>query len=299
MNCRYCNTELKDGAKFCPNCGKEVLEYEVCISCGQHIKVGASFCPICGANQNEAKEPIQQTNTSDEEQSQQNQAVSIKHEDISTANERQEELVNTIQPYEQGGSSKGWLWIVVGVLFVGLIGGGYWYYSQSQQNGQLIERNDTDTIEELTDTIENDPVAVEAAESRKAMMEGIAELEIEEKISFIKEMYDDFFENRNFNTENAANLKKYLSPNVMERILIECPFEGSEGEKSFIVDCFRDGSLTYERPDYGDKVIKREIHDNGDNWFEVTNYWDAVETPVKVRLKIEDEDGTMKVVDFR
>jgi uncharacterized Zn finger protein (UPF0148 family) len=60
MKCRYCDTELKDGAKFCPNCGREVIESNVCISCGEQIKPGASFCPHCGANQHEEakSEPI-------------------------------------------------------------------------------------------------------------------------------------------------------------------------------------------------------------------------------------------------
>ena len=48
MKCRYCDTELKDGAKFCPNCGKKVIESNVCINCGEQIKPGASFCPHCG-----------------------------------------------------------------------------------------------------------------------------------------------------------------------------------------------------------------------------------------------------------
>ena len=53
MKCRYCNTEIKQGAKFCPNCGKEVLDNDICFSCGKKIKTGAKFCPHCGANQDE------------------------------------------------------------------------------------------------------------------------------------------------------------------------------------------------------------------------------------------------------
>ena len=256
-----------------------------CKYCNAEIEQDAQFCPNCGKDLSKFSKCVKCGELLD------NDTVFCPY-------------CGTEQPHnvvavEEKTSSKKWIWAVVGVLIAVVIGGGYYYLSQNEgKTTVLAEAVDSDSIA-VVDTIENDPLAVEAAESRKAMMEGIAELEVEEKISFIKEMYDDFFENRNFNTENAANLKKYLSPNVMERILIECPFEGSEGEKSFIVDCFRDGSLTYERPDYGDKVIKREIHSNGDDWFEVTNYWDAVETPVKVCLKVEDEDGTMKVVDFR
>ncbi len=51
MKCKYCNAELKQGAKFCPKCGREVVVNDVCINCGKPIKLGASFCPYCGANQ--------------------------------------------------------------------------------------------------------------------------------------------------------------------------------------------------------------------------------------------------------
>lgn len=51
MKCSYCNTDLKQGAKFCPKCGREVVVNDVCINCGKPIKLGASFCPYCGANQ--------------------------------------------------------------------------------------------------------------------------------------------------------------------------------------------------------------------------------------------------------
>lgn len=263
MKCKYCNADIEQDAQFCPNCGKDLSKFNKCIKCGELLDSDTVFCPHCG----------------------------------------------TEQPHEEkievkGNGFKKWLLILP--IIVLLVGAGAWYlvsegFSFGDTSNRVVaEAVDSDSIA-VVEEVENDPVAVEAAESRQALMEGIEELEstIEEKTKFINEMYEDFFENRNFNTENSANLKKYLSPNVLERILIECPYEGSEGEKAYIVDCFRDGSLTFERPDYGDKVIKREIHSNDGDWFEVTNYWDVVKTPVKVRLKIDSYDGGLKVVDFR
>ena len=60
MKCKYCYAELKQGAKFCPFCGKKVLEQEKCVKCGEQIKAGALFCPYCGSKQQveEKVEPV-------------------------------------------------------------------------------------------------------------------------------------------------------------------------------------------------------------------------------------------------
>ncbi len=51
MKCKYCNTELKDGVKFCHNCGKIVNTSIKCVNCGKTIEDGISFCPYCGSKQ--------------------------------------------------------------------------------------------------------------------------------------------------------------------------------------------------------------------------------------------------------
>ena len=77
--------------------------------------------------------------------------------------------------------SKMWLWLVIVVLLLALIGGGYWYYSQKHSLNKVAQVADT----EVADTMENDPVAVEAAESRKAMREGSTELDAKEALQEI------------------------------------------------------------------------------------------------------------------
>lgn len=116
---------------------------------------------------------------------------------------------------------------------------------------------------------------------------------------FIESMYKDFFENKNFDTENISNLQKYLSPSVVERIKMECPYEGGEGDFSYVVDFFCDGALSYERPDYGGKVVSRTIEPEDNDWFLVTNIWDVIQTPVKVHLKVKSADGELKIVDIK
>ena len=52
MKCPHCGRELRDDAKFCDNCGKELLKacpWEDCADYGKAIlPMRAKFCPICG-----------------------------------------------------------------------------------------------------------------------------------------------------------------------------------------------------------------------------------------------------------
>ena len=114
---------------------------------------------------------------------------------------------------------------------------------------------------------------------------------------FIESMYKDFFENKNFDTENISNLQKYLSPSVAEKLKMECPYDGGEGDFSYVVDFFCDGALSYERPDYGGKVVSRTIEPEDNDWFLVTNIWDIIKDPVKVHLQVKSVDGAYKIVD--
>ena len=59
--CKNCGTELKDGAKFCPECGtqteslKENIQKEFCSNCGAEITNSENFCEECGENLNSEK----------------------------------------------------------------------------------------------------------------------------------------------------------------------------------------------------------------------------------------------------
>jgi Double zinc ribbon len=45
-DCTKCGVQLKDGARFCAQCGAAV---SYCPKCGQRLKDGARFCAGCGA----------------------------------------------------------------------------------------------------------------------------------------------------------------------------------------------------------------------------------------------------------
>ena len=46
MNCTNCNAELKDGAKFCSECGTPTAQS--CANCGNALSAGDKFCAECG-----------------------------------------------------------------------------------------------------------------------------------------------------------------------------------------------------------------------------------------------------------
>jgi len=50
--CSDCGTQMPQGAKFCPGCGK-AQENSGCSGCGQPVPDGAKFCPNCGTKQGE------------------------------------------------------------------------------------------------------------------------------------------------------------------------------------------------------------------------------------------------------
>ena len=53
MNCKFCGAEVEEGAKFCPNCGKnleEASEKKKCPQCGAELEKDAKFCLKCGCS---------------------------------------------------------------------------------------------------------------------------------------------------------------------------------------------------------------------------------------------------------
>ena len=51
MKCKYCNAEIEQDARFCPNCGKDLSSLARCVNCGEFLDDEDAFCPHCGAKQ--------------------------------------------------------------------------------------------------------------------------------------------------------------------------------------------------------------------------------------------------------
>ena len=50
MKCQKCGYELRDGAKFCDNCGAAVELKKQCPKCGRIIDSNAIYCPFCNSS---------------------------------------------------------------------------------------------------------------------------------------------------------------------------------------------------------------------------------------------------------
>ena len=48
MKCPKCNSEVREGAKFCTKCGQKLEPRATCPHCGSALKPGAKFCTHCG-----------------------------------------------------------------------------------------------------------------------------------------------------------------------------------------------------------------------------------------------------------
>lgn len=56
-NCKSCGTALREGARFCAQCGAAVEKDIVCAQCGEKLEAGDRFCIACGAAVKSAEVP--------------------------------------------------------------------------------------------------------------------------------------------------------------------------------------------------------------------------------------------------
>ena len=176
MRCKYCNTEVKAGMKFCPKCGKELFQLVTCYHCGVQIKAGLPFCPNCGARQNEQiaePEPILEvapdaSSLQDEvtEEHVQENVQGVKEPEDTTATKPSISETETTLSCEENQGLKKWLLIVGVILLLGILGGGGYYFMTNKDGGSsyIVE---TDSIAEIGDS-------VNTTDDEAAMMDALA-----------------------------------------------------------------------------------------------------------------------------
>jgi membrane protease subunit (stomatin/prohibitin family) len=49
LECPKCFTKIAYEARFCPNCGNQILKINKCLKCGEDLPPEAKFCMSCGA----------------------------------------------------------------------------------------------------------------------------------------------------------------------------------------------------------------------------------------------------------
>ena len=48
VNCPDCQQSISKEAKFCPNCGHQIVVFQKCQQCGKNLPANANFCVQCG-----------------------------------------------------------------------------------------------------------------------------------------------------------------------------------------------------------------------------------------------------------
>ena len=206
MKCKYCNTEVKAGMKFCPKCGKELFQLVTCNHCGAQIKAGLPFCPNCGARQNEQiaeprpiTEVVQDVILQEkmaEEHVQEEHVQEVNEPDDVTATKPSVSEIEPTLSYEDDQGSKKWLWIVGVIILLGILGGGGYYFMTNKDGGSsfVVE---TDSIAEIGDSIPSDLQSVEAVKAR-----------LTEILSKALKMYDEDAVNSYFSKEYRELFKE-------------------------------------------------------------------------------------------
>lgn len=117
---------------------------------------------------------------------------------------------------------------------------------------------------------------------------------------FIERMYIDLYEPFKLYDERRYEkmlLSKYFTKEAMQEFYVESDYE--EGDFFYCTDFLVNGSISgAASPDYGDKVVSRTIEPEDNDWFLVTNIWDVIKDPVKVRLQVKSVDESYKIVDI-
>ncbi len=71
VTCQSCGSEVDEGAKFCKNCGSEVIveeenenisETKFCANCGFEMPKSTKFCPECGTSTDGVAQAVKNTN---------------------------------------------------------------------------------------------------------------------------------------------------------------------------------------------------------------------------------------------
>lgn len=268
MKCKYCNAEIGNDARFCPNCGKDLSSLAKCVNCGEFLDDEGSYCPHCGAKQSDSEENAD----------------------------------NYVEEYQQNHSTRNFL-IAFCVLFA-LIGG-ILYFTMQKKSASIDGGNaiiDTTVVDtSMVDTAAVDTAFCESTSSIDSctISDEIDEEEINRRLAFLKSVYAELFpsERQNNNLYNPSFLQRFFTASAMKKFYLESDY--TEGDYSYCTEFMIDGNIAFMRPDYGYKVVQREIDYKGNGWMLVTNHWDVVDEPAKIHIKVEKVEGSYKITDIK
>ena len=275
--CPYCGAQMNDDSLFCTECGKQIPQGSVCPHCGASVNEGDAFCQSCGKR---IDEPSAEVSEKAMEKCPYCGAL-VNDGDVFCENCGRNLADGSIgfipnevipQTYEaEESTSKKIIPIILGVLGMAIIGGGLWYWSSNNGNskitpststiiqkgdsinGAVTAATDTDSIEEVVDSIIDevyyeefaaDTVAADNYErysdAEEVYIENVEENEVQNKVDPNKIL--DVSEQMPSFPGGSNALLNYLSNNIHYPVVAE--ENGIQGKVivTFVVE--RDGTIT-------------------------------------------------------
>jgi len=248
------------------------------------------YCPYCGEKQTENNSIVVQL---------------PQDKGPEKVEEKSENLTKTLSEIDEKG-----LWdkrfkifvivfCVLSLLIVGILMISHWS-PRSKENVINAERATVNDKSEVN-TVSEKTVSKEGTSDIDSctVSDEIDEEEINRRLTFLKSVYAIMFpsDSHNSNIYNPSYLQKYFTSSAMEKFYLECDY--TEGDFSYCTDFMIDGNIASMRADYGYKVVQRQIEYMGDGWMLVSNYWDVIDDPAQICLKVEKEAGSYKISDIR
>lgn len=139
--CPYCGAELNDDCLFCTECGKELPRGIVCPHCGASVNDGNVFCTECGKRMDEVPQATSSEHTkpkcphcgasmNEGDAFCPNCGKSINEVSAEHSEEQESQQASDVS---EKSTSKKYLPIIVGVIVLAILGGGWWSYKSSME----------------------------------------------------------------------------------------------------------------------------------------------------------------------
>ena len=251
--CYYCGAEIDDDADFCTECGNELPDC-TCPQCGADVRDEDNFCQNCGYDL-------------------------LNDEGVEVDDKSCDGVVDTLEEVEESPKSKIIIPIVIGIIALALIGGWYFFGSNSSQEDKDTQPLVTDSISVDSDTTEGDAMSPEQV--------------IEEKKQFLESFYKKY---DSLDEYDEAFIKSIVTNNALQILKKHyTKDEGGDMEDPNGLACwlfnYYNGWVACG------SVISRNITSKGGDMFVVTAKYED-EEKYEVELSVIKDGDSYKIDDI-
>lgn len=255
MICPKCNSEIKDGSKFCTNCGEPLPKTKKCIQCGADIKAEALFCTNCGTKQpvkeekpkveevqpkNEVKPETPTPKKEGKETVSESKPKPKPKQTVSSQKEKPKQSVSKSNAKRKQSISWGKVLSIIGIILFGV----YKVYFKGN-----------DTADEISQQQDYSSETVSMSANKNVV-------ENSEDDDFVSMTLEEFYNTYVFGNKDFSKIaKKVCTPRLLQYLKDGYEYECEDGE-CYAVWLFRSGNQ--DGPSDECRVLR--ITDEGDGW---------------------------------